>query len=83
MFKVTINNETKEYNEKVTLDELASIYKPKALVAKVNNRLRELTYYVYFFIVYLPYYSTKVEISVFFFHWCIPSTNNSTWKFVK
>ena len=46
MFKVTINNETKEYNEKVTLDELASIYKPKALVAKVNNRLRELTYYV-------------------------------------
>ena len=46
MFKVTINNKTYEYESKVTLDELAQIHNPNALCATVNNRLRELTYYV-------------------------------------
>ena len=46
MFKVTINNIEHQYEEKVTLDELAKIYNPNALCATVNNRLRELTYYV-------------------------------------
>ena len=46
MFKVTINNNTYEYNDKITLTELAKEFKPNAIVAKVDNRLRELTYYV-------------------------------------
>ena len=46
MFKVLINNQVHEYEDKITLTDLAKEFMPNAIVAKVDNRLRELTYYV-------------------------------------
>ena len=46
MFTVKINNQEYKFEEKVTLLELAKKYMPNAIIAKVNNRLRELSYYV-------------------------------------
>ncbi len=44
MFKITINNEILEYKEKIRLETLAKRYSGTYYGAKVNNRLRELTY---------------------------------------
>lgn len=46
MFKISINNNVYEYEDKITLTELAKRFMPDAIIAKVDNRLRELTYYV-------------------------------------
>lgn len=46
MFKITINNQVLEREDKVLLEDLAKELGIKAYCAKVNNRLRELTYYV-------------------------------------
>ena len=48
MFKVNIlnTNNTIEYENKMTLEEIANNLNIKAYGAKVNNRLRELTYYI-------------------------------------
>ena len=48
MYKVTINNKTYSYEEKRTLESIAQELNIKAYVAKVNNRLRELTFYLNF-----------------------------------
>lgn len=54
MFEVKINNNTYSYNDKQYLKDLAMTFKPNAVVAKVNNRLRELNYYIN--------YSCEVEL---------------------
>ena len=46
MFKIVVNNQVLEREEKVLLEDLARELNVKAYCAKVNNRLRELTYYV-------------------------------------
>ena len=49
MFTLILKNKEDlkvDFDEKVTLKDLAKKYEIKAIVAKVNNRLRELTYYV-------------------------------------
>lgn len=46
MFQIKINNQVYDYEEKVTLKELAKKFKPNAIIATVNNRLRELNYYI-------------------------------------
>ena len=48
MFKVNIIdlNKTIEYNNNITLEEIAKSENIVAFGAKVNNRLRELTYYI-------------------------------------
>jgi len=46
MFEVKINNKIYNYEEKQVLKDLAKSFKPNAICAKVNNRLRELNYYV-------------------------------------
>lgn len=46
MFTVKVNNQVLEFNEKVTLKDLAQSFNQKCYVAKVNNRLRELGYYI-------------------------------------
>ena len=46
MYKVKIKNQVYIYNEKKTLEEIAEELKIIAYVAKVNNRLRELGYYI-------------------------------------
>ncbi|MBN2504255.1 MAG: nucleoside kinase [Bacilli bacterium] len=48
MFRITINQETLEFSEKITLETLASRYPGTFYGAKVNNRLRELTYRIDF-----------------------------------
>lgn len=46
MFIIDIDNKTYKFNNRITLEELAKQLNVKALAAKVNNRLRELTYYI-------------------------------------
>lgn len=49
MFTVKLKNILDEpliFEEKITLKDLASIYKKDAIVAKVNNRIRELNFYL-------------------------------------
>ena len=48
MYKVIINNKIYSYNEKKTLEEIAKELNVECYVAKVNNRLRELTFYLNF-----------------------------------
>lgn len=48
MYKVIINNKTYSYEEKKTLEQIANELNIKCYVAKVNNRLRELTFYLNF-----------------------------------
>ena len=48
MFKITIDNQVYEYEEKITLVELAKQFNKTAYVALVNNRLRELNFYLNF-----------------------------------
>ena len=48
MFKVKINNEEYVFNEIKTLEQIAKELNINAYVAKVNNRLRELTFYLNF-----------------------------------
>ena len=44
MFKISINNNVYEYEDKITLTELAKRFMPDAIIAKVDNRLREWQY---------------------------------------
>lgn len=46
MFQIKINNQVYDYQEKITLKDLAKQFKNDAIIAKVNNRLRELNYYI-------------------------------------
>ncbi len=46
MFKLTINNKEYLYEKKVTLEEISKSLNIDCYGAKVNNRLRELTYYI-------------------------------------
>ena len=46
MFTVKVKDKTYEFNNKITLEELSIKLNIKAMGAKVNNRLRELTYYL-------------------------------------
>ena len=47
MFKITINNKTKEYDKPIRVLELIKEEeKYKYYACKVNNRLRELTYII-------------------------------------
>lgn len=46
MFTVKVENKVLEFKNKITLEELAKILNINALGAKVNNRLRELSYYL-------------------------------------
>ena len=48
MFEIKINNKIYKYENKVILKDLAKEFMPNAIVAKVNNRLRELNFYVNF-----------------------------------
>ena len=48
MYKVKINNHVYTYNEKKTLEEIANELNINSYIAKVNNRLRELTFYLNF-----------------------------------
>ena len=48
MYKVIINDKVYSYNEKKTLEEIANELNIECYVAKVNNRLRELTFYLNF-----------------------------------
>ena len=48
--KITIEGKTYEYNKNITLEEVLTEHQPSnrypVLIARVNNRLRELTYTV-------------------------------------
>jgi len=46
MFKVNVNNKEMVYEHKITLEAIAESLNIKAYCAKVDNRLRELTYYL-------------------------------------
>lgn len=46
MFTVKVNNQVLKFDDKVTLKDLAESLGEKCYVAKVNNRLRELGYYI-------------------------------------
>lgn len=46
MFTITMNNKQNTYENKITLNDLAKEFKEDAIVAKVDNRLRELNYYI-------------------------------------
>lgn len=46
MYTVKINDKTYNFEEKITLEELANRLNIKSYVAKVNNRIRELTFYL-------------------------------------
>lgn len=46
MYKVIINNKEYTYTENKTLEQIAFDLNIKCYIAKVNNRLRELTYYL-------------------------------------
>ncbi len=46
MFIIKINNNNYSFNDKIVLKDLAKDFMPNAIAAKVNNRLRELNYYV-------------------------------------
>lgn len=46
MFKININNQDYFYENKIVLKDLAKDFMPNAIAAKVNNRLRELNYYI-------------------------------------
>lgn len=48
MYKVIINNKTYEFTENKTLEQIAKELNIKCYAAKVNNRLRELTFYLNF-----------------------------------
>ena len=48
MFKVTIDNKEYQFDEKITLVDLAKKFNKTAYVALVNNRLRELNFYLNF-----------------------------------
>ena len=48
MYKVIVNNQTLNFENNITLEELAKQLNIKAYIAKVNNRLRELTFYLNF-----------------------------------
>lgn len=46
MFVIKINNKSYSFEDKIVLKDLAKDFMPNAIVAKVNNRLRELNYYI-------------------------------------
>lgn len=46
MFTVKVNNQSMQFENNITLKKLADDLKIEAYVAKVNNRLRELDYYI-------------------------------------
>ena len=46
MYTININNQEYQFEEKITLKDLAKKFNQEAYVAKVNNRLRELNYYI-------------------------------------
>jgi len=46
MFTIKVNQQILQFEDKITLEKLAKDLKVNAYVAKVNNRLRELGYYV-------------------------------------
>lgn len=46
MFTVNVNNQALSFDEKITLKDLAKKLNNDGIVAKVNNRLRELNYYI-------------------------------------
>lgn len=46
MYKVIINNREYIYTENKTLEQIANDLNIKCYIAKVNNRLRELSYYI-------------------------------------
>lgn len=46
MFQIKINNQIYDYEDKITLKELANKFNKDAIIASVNNRLRELNYYI-------------------------------------
>ena len=46
MFQIKINNQVFDYQEKITLKDLAKQFNSNGIIAKVNNRLRELNYYI-------------------------------------
>lgn len=46
MFTIKYDNQILEFNDKITLKDLAKQLNADAYVAKVNNRLRELNYYI-------------------------------------
>lgn len=65
MFSVKVNNQTFEFEEKITLKDLAKSLDVKCYVATVNNRLRELDYYLNYnceveFLDLTSYDATKV-----------------------
>ena len=47
-FKISINGKTKEYTGKVKIIDLIEGDPHEYIIATVNNRLRELTYEVYY-----------------------------------
>lgn len=46
MFTIKINNNNYTFENKIVLKDLAKDFMPNAIAAKVNNRLRELNYYI-------------------------------------
>lgn len=65
MFSVKVKNQTYEFDEKITLKDLAKSLDVKCYVATVNNRLRELDYYLNYnceveFLDLTSYDATKV-----------------------
>ena len=46
MIKLNVNNKVVEKNREISLEELANELKVVAYCAKVNNRIRELSYVV-------------------------------------
>ncbi|MCK9470762.1 MAG: nucleoside kinase [Bacilli bacterium] len=65
MFSVKVNNQVLEFEDKVTLKDLAKSLDVKCYVATVNNRLRELDYYLNYnceveFLDLTSYDATKV-----------------------
>ena len=52
MFQIKINNQVYDFEEKITLKDLAKNFNKNAIIAKVNNRLRELNYYINYNIMF-------------------------------
>ena len=46
MIKLKVNNKEVEVKNKISLEELAKLYDIEAYCAKVNNRIRELSYII-------------------------------------
>ena len=65
MFTVTVGNDTYQYKEPVRLETISKLYSGRYFVAKVNNRLRELSFDLFYdaaveFLDYANYDATRV-----------------------